>query len=210
MKRILYILLLFCIYTTSLTAHTPIRQWFTNMPDSIMPLLTKNDRLDFIDFLDSHMDAIVTNRLDGKSRMTQLTEDYLHLEYTKSSNVTMKLLPAADTTQILCMVTTTNTAARDSRIAFFSKDWQQLPTPTFFIEPQKEDFLTKELNDSAQHARQKLDIYLKSYTLSSQDYSLTCHFTTLDYLSSADKEYVKPYIHEELIYYWDGKKFILK
>ena len=95
MKRIVYILLLFCIYTTSLTARTPIRQWFTDMPDSIMPLLTKNNRLDFIDFIDSHMDAIVTNRLDGKSRMTQLTEDYLHIEYTQSSSVTMKLLPTS-------------------------------------------------------------------------------------------------------------------
>ena len=210
MKRIVYILLLFCIYTTSLRARTPIRQWFTDMPDSIMPLLTKNNRLDFIDFIDSHMDAIVTNRLDGKSRMTQLTEDYLHIEYTQSSSVTMKLLPTADTTQILCMVTTTNTAARDSRITFFSKDWQPLKTSKFFIEPQNEAFLTNELNDSAQHAREKLDIHLKSYTLSPQDCSLTCHYTTLDYLSSADKEYVKPYIHEELIYEWNGKKFVLK
>lgn len=175
-----------------------------------MPLLTKNNRLDFIDFIDSHMDAIVTNRLDGKSRMTQLTEDYLHIEYTQSSSVTMKLLPTADTTQILCMVTTTNTAARDSRIAFFSKDWQPLKTSKFFIEPQKEAFLTNELNDSARHAREKLDIHLKSYELSPQDSSLICHYTTLDYLSNTDKEYVKPYIHEELIYDWNGKKFVLK
>ena len=210
MKQKLYILLLFCLSITTLMASTPIRQWFVTMPDSIMPLLTKNDRLDFIDFIDSRMDAVVTNRLDGKSRMTQLTDDYLHIEYTKANDITMKLLPVNDTTHILCMVTTMNTSVRDSRIAFFAEGWQPLPTTTHFTEPLKSQFFVSEQNDSTHHALQKLDIYFKSYTLSPQANTLTCRLTTLDYLSNSDRKEVKPYVCEELVYQWNGATFVVK
>ena len=46
---------------------------FTNMPDSLSPLLTAVNRADFIDFLESKMKAEVTNRFGGKSEMTELT-----------------------------------------------------------------------------------------------------------------------------------------
>ena len=175
-----------------------------------MPLLTKNDRLDFIDFIDSRMNAVVTNRLDGKSRMTQLTDDYIHIEYTPINDITMKLLPVADTTRILCMVTTMNTTVRDSRITFYSEGWKPLSTSKLFREPQLVNFFINEKNDSAFHAQQKLDIYLKTYSLSPQDNSLKCRLTTLDYLSTADREAVKPYVREELTFQWDGAKFTAK
>ena len=210
MKRTLYAILLLFLSVTTLTAQTPIRQWFVTMPDSITPLLTKNDRLDFIDFIDSHMSAVVTNRLDGKSRMTQLTDDYIHIEYTPISDITMKLLPVSDTTRILCMVTTMKTAVRDSRISFYSEGWKPLRANKLFSEPRMKQFFTDEPNDSALQARQKLDIYFKTYSLSPQDNTLTCRLTTLDFLSAADREAVKPYVREELNYDWNGAKFIIR
>lgn len=208
MKHTLYILLLSCLSLTSLKANTPMREWFITMPDSIMPLLTKNNRLDFIDFIDSRMDAVVTNRLDGKSHMTQLTDDYLHIQYTKVNDITMKLLPVTDTTHVLCMVTTMNTSVRDSRIAFFAEGWKPMSTITHFAEPQKSCFITVEQNDSTRHTLQKLDIHFKTYTLSPKDNTLTCRLTTLDYLNNSDREAVKPHIREKLIYRWDGMKFV--
>ena len=83
----------FVIVASLAWAKMPVRQWIVSMPDSVMPLLTRNNRLDFIDFVDSGMEAVVTNRLDGKSRMTMLSEDFASIEYTKSSVVAMKLLP---------------------------------------------------------------------------------------------------------------------
>ena len=210
MKQKLYIFLLFCLSTTTLMARTPIRQWFATMPDSVMPLLTKNDRLDFIDFIDSRMDAVVTNRLDGKSRMTQLTNDYLHIEHTKANDITMKLLPVNDTTDILCMVTTMNTTVRDSRIAFFAEGWQPLRTCQHIAEPRMSHFFTSEQNDSTRQVLQKLDIFFKTYTLSPQTNTLTCRLTTLDYLSNSDREEVKPFVCEELVYHWDGTTFVFK
>ena len=64
---------------------------FTNMPDSLSPLLTAVNRADFIDFLESKMKAEVTNRFGGKSEMTELTPDYIRVQVTPQSTWQMKL-----------------------------------------------------------------------------------------------------------------------
>ena len=57
-----------------------IRDIFKQMPDSLMPYLSQNNRLDFIDFLDSHMKAEVRNTLGGTSEMTALADDSLTMK----------------------------------------------------------------------------------------------------------------------------------
>ena len=66
---------------------------FKNMPDSICPLLSAVNRADFIDFLESKMKAEVTNSFGGKSEMTELSPDYIHVKMTPQSSWQMKLLP---------------------------------------------------------------------------------------------------------------------
>ena len=44
MKRIVYTFLLLAM-SLHMAARTPMRNWLVTMPDSVMPLLTKNDRL---------------------------------------------------------------------------------------------------------------------------------------------------------------------
>ena len=52
---------------------------FVNMPDSLSPLLTKVNREDCIDFLESKMKAQVENRFGKKSEMTDLSKDYIRM-----------------------------------------------------------------------------------------------------------------------------------
>lgn len=74
---------------------------FTNMPDSLSPLLTAVNRADFIDFLESKMKAEVTNRFGGKSEMTELTPDYIRVQVTPQSTWQMKLLSVNDSTRLI-------------------------------------------------------------------------------------------------------------
>lgn len=209
MKRILYLLCAFVLVADVAMARTPIRQWFVAMPDSVMPLLTKNNRLDFVDFLDCGMEAVVTNRLDGKSRMRTLAEDYLLVNYTGASDVEMKLFPVSDTADVLCMVTTVKTAVCDSRVAFFDEAWRPLDVKGFFDAPRLEAFRTTERGDSADAAWVKMDIYLKRYILSPDEAVLTCRLTALDYLNREDRRVVAPYLkREEIVYRWVDGRFV--
>ena len=58
---------------------------FVNMPDSLSPLLTKVNREDCIDFLESKMKAQVENRFGKKSEMTDLSKDYIRMQMSAQS-----------------------------------------------------------------------------------------------------------------------------
>lgn len=207
MKRIVYSLLLLLVALSQVSARTPMRQWLVSMPDSVMPLLTKNNRLDFIDFYDAKMEAVVTNRMDGSSRMNTLTDDFVQIRYTTSTDVAMKLLPVNDSTDVLCMVTTVKAAVDDSRIAFFDAEWKPIDVAQYFVEPRIEDFRSTQQSDSVARAWSKLDVFFRTYRLCAEITELQCVLTAMDYLSKEDREEVAPYVRKEpLTYRWiDGK-----
>ena len=64
-----------------------MRDVFVAMPDSVMPYLTKVNKADCIDFIDSKMRAIVKNRLDNQCEMTRLTDDYTQMKLSKGSGL---------------------------------------------------------------------------------------------------------------------------
>ena len=183
----------------TIQARTPIRQWLATMPDSVMPLLTKNNRLDFIDFLDSNMDAVVMNRLDGRSRMTTLTDDYTSIDYTRSCKVTMKLLPVTDSTDVLCMVTTLSAPIEDSRIAFYNAQWQPMRADSLVKILQVNDFASGSDDDEARRAWLKVEIPFMTYTLSAEAPTLECRLSALDYLNDDDRKAIAPYVKRESI-----------
>ena len=207
-KRFIYTFLLLLAVILHAEARTPMRQWLVAMPDSVMPLLTKNNRMDFIDFYDAQMAAVVTNRMDGSSRMNRLTDDYVQIRYTGSTDVEMKLLPVNDSTDVLCMVTTVRAAVDDSRIAFFDTEWKPLSVESYLTEPRIEDFCSTEQSDLAAQAWSKLDIFFRTYRLCAESTELQCVFTAMDYLSKEDREEVAPYVRKEPITYrWTGNGY---
>ena len=209
MKRIVYSLLLLLVALSQVSARTPMRQWLVSMPDSVMPLLTKNSRLDFIDFYDAKMEAVVTNRMDGSSRMNTLTDDFVQIRYTTSTDVAMKLLPVNDSTDVLCMVTTVRAAVDDSRIAFFDAEWKPIDVAQYFVEPRIEDFRSTQQSDSVARAWSKLDVFFRTYRLCAESTELQCVLTAMDYLSKEDREEVAPYVRKEpLTYRWTDGKYL--
>ncbi len=67
---------------------------FRAMPDSLLPYLSKNNRLDLVDFIESKMTARVTNAFDGETTLDTLSTDYLSLTLSPSSVMEMRLLPS--------------------------------------------------------------------------------------------------------------------
>lgn len=205
-------LLLFTAIMSSLAqslVRPKMRDWLVAMPDSVMPLLTKNNRLDFIDFYDARMEAVVTNRMEGKSRMDALTNDFLRINYTRTTDVAMKLLLVNDTTDVLCMVTTVKASVDDSRIAFFNAQWQPLDVASCIHEPSLGDFRSTQQGDSASWAWSKLDVFFRTYQLSTEDTGLKCVLTAINNLSEEDRMAVNPYVRQEpILYRWIDGRFV--
>ena len=103
---------------------------FKAMPDSLLPYLSQNNRLDFIDFIESNMEAKVTNGLGGTSVMHVLTDSYMRLSLNDASELQVRLLPVSTPVdslrQIVCVVRTYGNIGQESVVSFYSCLWRPL------------------------------------------------------------------------------------
>lgn len=140
MRKLLLLLLVLNGQWSTLFAQPRIRDIYAEAPDSIFPLLTKNNRLDQIDFRENNMQAVVKNKFDDHSELLVLNEKYLKMKRSEHCIVEMRLL----TDSTFCMVETYNAPAPDSRIRFFDTSWNEL---SHTIErPSIEDFLSDDID----------------------------------------------------------------
>lgn len=117
------------------TAQVKMRDVLRTMPESLVPYLTENNRLDMIDFHEANMQAEVKNLLEGKSELLSLSDAFAAFALNEAHRMEIRLLdvtePIDSCQQILCVVDTYGTDVRESTVCFFSLSWQELPTNKF-------------------------------------------------------------------------------
>ena len=141
MRQLLFSMLL--VLANGAFAQTTMSEALKSMPDSLMPYLTHNNRLDCIDFCEANMKAEVRNAFDGNSELLRLTSHYALFRLNDASSVELCLMDTdsnqagssdTGTQQVVCMIQTYGTDLRESVISFFTTSWQQLPTNQFLSE----------------------------------------------------------------------------
>lgn len=200
-----------CIFCVMSVMAQNMKSVFVAMPDSVTPLLTKVNREDCIDFLDSNMKAVVKNRFGNVAEMKVLTDDYVLMQTSEVGTLEMKLLPLADSTKVICMVKTVNVPVADSSVRFYTSDWsQQLDVKEFLQLPSMDAFFlpNDSLKDEAILTRKKADMHLMKAQLSKEDTFLTFTYTTPDYLNEEDREKLLPHLRKEpIVLRWSEGKF---
>lgn len=210
MKRLIFTLCL--LAALAVASAQEARTLFIQMPDSILPLMTSVNRADCIDFLDSRMRAVVTNRLGGKSEMTALTPNYIRLQMTSKSAWQMRLFPLTDSTKVVCVVSTVYGPAPDCTVRFYDARWHSLPAARFLPAlPQVDDFLS-ELPDSAfsyrlRDVRRQADLRLLDATLDATGDSLVFRLGTPLYMEREAAEELKPFVRRSIVYRWRDGQF---
>ena len=147
-----------------------IRDIYAAAPDSIFPLLTKNNRLDQIDFRENNMQAVVKNRFDDRVELLVLSDRYLQLQLSDRCTVEMRLLSDS----IFCMVQTYNAPAPDSRVRLFDAEWHELPQ--VIERPAVDEFLSDDIDTDVRLSLQALPLIKAS--LSESDENITWQLQT--------------------------------
>jgi len=189
MKKFLLLLFLSVVgcQLSVVKAQTRIRDIYAEAPDSIFPLLTKNNRLDQIDFRENNMKADVKNKFEDHSELLVLNDKYLKLQLSKHCLVEMRLLN--DST--FCLVQTYNAPASDSQIRYFDTSWNELPQTV--ERPSVDDFLSEDIDTDVRLALQALPIIKAS--LSEQDDLITWQLQTSE-LTREQKKAADGKVHE--------------
>lgn len=168
------LILIVAVMTLSLSTSAQVKMAdvFRTMPDSIVRLLTNNDRMDLLDFAESNMTAKVTNRLDGKSTLNILTDDYLHLTVTTLSSLQMRLFPLSDGRQAVVVVKTVAGPAKDSVLKIYTADWsEQLDVKQHVAAPSLDAYWAKPLDEMTEEELQivrQLDPVLIQISMSAE------------------------------------------
>lgn len=113
---------IFCLLADSVSAQLCMRDVFAQLPDSVLPLMTKNNRLDCIDFIENDMEARVKNLFDDKVVLDSLTDDFLSLSTSEGSYVEMKLF-AEGADSFICVNRTYLGQAADSEVKIYDLSW---------------------------------------------------------------------------------------
>ena len=146
-----------CLLTPS------IKDVIKQMPDSLMPYLTQNNRLDFIDFMESNMKAEVSNLTGGTSEMTALTDDSLSIRMSEALRVDMLLLdldePVDSIRQVIVFVETflADSVYGESVCKTYSVDWQPVTKDIPFNEAQRKRLEPLNLQNILKWSEDKLN-----------------------------------------------------
>lgn len=202
MKHIFILFVLLASATVVQAQDVRMRDVFAQAPDSIFPLLTRNNRLDCIDFIENSMKARVKNRFYTYSELTALTADYLSLQVTEHSVVEMKLLarPSQQDT-VLCMVCTYSAPAADSDIFFYDLHWNPLTLTA--PRPAVDVFLDDDVDADARAFLHGLP--LMSAALTADSPSLTWTLQSQELATELRKKNADK-VHP-IVMTWDGEKF---
>ena len=198
-----FILIMLAMSGFSAFSQTKAKDVFATAPDSIFPLLTTNNRLDCIDLIENNMKATVKNKLEQKAEMTTLTDSYLQIKPSERSVVEIKMLNDS----VFCLINTCLGPAPDSRISFFTRDWE--PYAMTFPTPHASDFW-KSVPDSlardARFAQRSLeDLLLIQISADKDKPEITLTLQTSE-LAGKEKEIAQKYV-QPLRFRWTGKGF---
>ena len=149
-----------------------MEQAFASMPDSIIPYLTKNNRLDCIDFIKNNMKAEVENLFGGKTVMTVMTDNYLKLQLNQITDVEMKIFKVEGKDSILCMAKTIKTPEADTEIKFFNLNWEEIDTITVTQDRKTSDMKSEPIMCEASLSKDDETITIKRRRFFSNDKEL--------------------------------------
>lgn len=206
MKRILVIMVL-CAFVHDMASAEDLRTLFINMPDSILPTLTRSERMDFLDYMDSGMKARVRNKLGGESVMTAFSDQSLTVMTSQSGRLEMVLFPRKKGENLICIIKTVTARYDDSRLSFYTENWEPVPADDLIKLPLFDDYLTKEAlkQDSLLEFKKKSMLRLQSIV--SVDGALEFRYTSIDDLGQDADKYRSWFKPTPIRYTWNGKKF---
>ena len=206
MKRLVIGFIFTCILVTA--GAQKMENYFIQMPDYLIAQLEEAWRKDLVDLYKSGKPAALENTMLGKSTLLMLTDHYLLLQSTERSTVELKLLPLINNTYILCMVETIYAPVADSRVSFYTTDWQRLPADDIFKPVSKDWFWKKDADPIRIEVILQSEICLMKYHLSDKEETLTAEYMTPFNLDVESQQIVKPLLKDEpKTFQWKNGRF---
>jgi hypothetical protein len=191
---------------SSLAEAQQVRQWWLDMPDSLVEYMNKSKRIEAMDYVDMGLKIDVTNHLDGNTTVDTLTSDFLEVKLSEAAQLQMKVLPM-DSDSVVCVVKTFMGPEAESVATIYDRGWNQLSRVEWSRDVngyvQKPDSMSDE---RFEQLKRQFEPILVQASLSLADDSLTLSLS-MPLLVNMKKEELMPIIKQRKLK-WKNGKFI--
>jgi len=176
-----------------------LREVWIEMPDSVMPYITKSQRTELADYIDMKAVSAVLNTFGDSVRIERMTKDYLLVKANKAMRLEIKLLD----NNTLALAQTWMGPAAESKLSLFNLQWQ----PKEAVVAYKANIVKPDSMSDEDFADLKtlMSPRLKEYRLSADNNSLSVSWN-YPLLSKKDVKRVTELLKTQVLN-WTGKDF---
>ena len=197
MKKILIII---CFLTCWLgVSAQSLREVWIEMPDSILPYLSKSQRTELADYVEMKAEPAVLSTFGDSVRIERMTNNYLLLKANDATRLEIKLLD----NNTLALVQTWMAPAAESKLSLFNLQWQ----PKEAVVDYKANIVKPDSMSDEDFSDLKTLMFprLKEYRLSADNNSLSVSWN-YPLLSKKDVKRVTELLKKQVLN-WTGKDF---
>lgn len=197
MKKILIII---CFLTCWLgVSAQSLREIWIEMPDSILPYLSKSQRTELADYVEMKAEPAVLSTFGDSVRIERMTNNYLLLKANEATRLEIKLLD----NNTLALVQTWMAPAAESKLSLFNLQWQPKEAVVDYkVNIVKPDSMSDE---DFSDLKTLMSPRLKEYRLSADNNSLSVSWN-YPLLSKKDVKRVTELLKTQVLN-WTGKDF---
>lgn len=193
-------LIIICFLTCWLCVSAQsLREVWVEMPDSILPYLSKSQRTELADYVDMKADPAVLNSFGDSVRIERMTNNYLLVKANEVTRLEIKLLD----NNTIALVQTWMAPVAESKLSLFNLQWQ----PKEVVVDYKVNIVKPESMSDEDFVDLKILMYprLKEYRLSADNNSLSVSWN-YPLLSKKDVKRVADLLKTQVLN-WTGKDF---
>ena len=193
-------LIIICFLTCWLCVSAQsLREVWIEMPDSVLPYLSKSQRTELADYVDMKADPAVLNAFGDSVRIERMTNNYLLVKASKVTRLEIKLLD----NNTLALVQTWKAPVAESKLSLFNLQWQ----PKEAVVVYNENIVKPDSMSEEEFADLKSLMYprMREYRLSAENNSLSVSWN-YPLLSKKDAKRVADLLKMQVVN-WTGKDF---
>ena len=193
-------LIIICFLTCWLgVSAQSLREVWIEMPDSILPYLSKSQRTELADYVEMKAEPAVLSTFGDSVRIERMTNNYLLLKANEATRLEIKLLD----NNTLALVQTWMAPAAESKLRLFNLQWQ----PKEAVVDYKVNIVKPDSMSDEDFADLKtlMSPRLKEYRLSADNNSLSVSWN-YPLLSKKDVKRVTELLKSQVLN-WTGKDF---
>lgn len=197
MKKIIFALF-FTLILSSVNAQD-IAGIISSAPESVLPGLDKELRYSLVLSTDDTAHALIQNTIYENVERKAFSDDYILIQTSDVATTQIKLLPLINDSKIVCVVKTIKARASDSRVQFYTTNWNPIAVEDLLPARSLKWFIKSDVdttNVEYKNAVAMVDMLPITFTLSKENNNIVAQFDIQNYLSKDDYRMLQPYLIE--------------